>query len=120
MQGVGIVFSRFLEVSFELGVIIGMVIVLFYAILGGMKGITYTQVAQYCILIFAFMLPAFFISLQMTGNIIPQIGMGSTLNDGSGVFLLEKLDLLSKDLGFNEYTTGSKSITESSWLKFFI
>jgi cation/acetate symporter len=90
-------------------VIIGMVIVLFYAILGGMKGITYTQVAQYCILIFAFMLPAFFISLQMTGNIIPQIGMGSTLNDGSGVFLLEKLDLLSKDLGFNEYTKGSKS-----------
>ena len=112
MQGVGIVFSRFLEVSFELGVIIGMVIVLFYAILGGMKGITYTQVAQYCILIFAFMLPAFFISLQMTGNIIPQIGMGSTLNDGSGVFLLEKLDLLSKDLGFNEYTTGSKSIID--------
>ena len=112
MQGVGIVFSRFLEVSFEVGVVVGMVIVLFYAILGGMKGITYTQVAQYCILIFAFMLPAFFISFQMTGNIIPQIGMGSTLNDGSGVYLLEKLDILSRDLGFNEYTTGSKSMID--------
>tara|TARA_Y100000817_G_scaffold88034_1_gene68501 strand:- start:924 stop:2594 length:1671 start_codon:yes stop_codon:yes gene_type:complete len=112
MQGVGIVFSRFLEVSFEVGVVVGMVIVLFYAILGGMKGITYTQVAQYCILIFAFMLPAFFISFQMTGNIIPQIGMGSTLNDGSGVYLLEKLDTLSRDLGFNEYTTGSKSMID--------
>ena len=89
-----------------------MVIVLFYAILGVMKGITYTQVAQYCILIFAFMLPAFFISFQMTGNIIPQIGMGSTLNDGSGVYLLEKLDILSRDLGFNEYTTGSKSMID--------
>ena len=112
MQGVGVVFSRFLEVSFEVGVVVGMVIVLFYAILGGMKGITYTQVAQYCILIFAFMLPAFFISFQMTGNIIPQIGMGSTLNDGSGVYLLEKLDILSRDLGFNEYTTGSKSMID--------
>ena len=112
MQGVGFVFSRFLEVSFEVGVVVGMVIVLFYAILGGMKGITYTQVAQYCILIFAFMLPAFFISFQMTGNIIPQIGMGSTLNDGSGVYLLEKLDILSRDLGFNEYTTGSKSMID--------
>jgi cation/acetate symporter len=87
-----------------------MVIVLFYAVLGGMKGITYTQVAQYCVLIFAFMVPAFFISLQMTGNFIPQIGMGSQINDGSGIFLLEKLDLLSKDLGFNEYTSGSKSV----------
>ena len=107
MRGVGIVFSRFLEVPINTGVIIGMVIVLFYAVLGGMKGITYTQVAQYCILIFAFMLPAIFISFQMTGNLIPQIGMGSTLNDNSGVYLLDKLDLLSKDLGFNEYTNGS-------------
>ena len=72
-----------------------MIIVLFYAVLGGMKGITYTQVAQYCVLIFAFMVPAFFISFQMTGNFIPQIGMGSTVNDGSGVYLLEKLDLLT-------------------------
>ena len=110
MRGVGIVFSRFLEIPIESGVIVGMIIVLFYAVLGGMKGITYTQVAQYCVLIFAFMVPAFFISLQMTGNFIPQIGMGSQINDGSGIFLLEKLDLLSKDLGFNEYTSGSKSV----------
>jgi cation/acetate symporter len=112
MRGVGIVFSRFLEVPINTGVIIGMVIVLFYAVLGGMKGITYTQVAQYCILIFAFMLPAIFISFQMTGNLVPQIGMGSTLNDNSGVYLLDKLDLLSKDLGFNEFTNGSKSVTD--------
>ncbi len=110
MRGVGIVFSRFLEIPIESGVIVGMVIVLFYAVLGGMKGITYTQVAQYCVLIFAFMVPAFFISLQMTGNFIPQIGMGSQINDGSDIYLLEKLDLLSKDLGFNEYTSGSKSV----------
>ena len=110
MRGVGIVFSRFLEIPIESGVIVGMVIVLFYAVLGGMKGITYTQVAQYCVLIFAFMVPAFFISFQMTGNFIPQIGMGSMINDGSGVYLLEKLDLLSKDLGFTEYTSGSKSV----------
>ena len=112
MRGVGIVFSRFLEIPIESGVIVGMIIVLFYAVLGGMKGITYTQVAQYCILIFAFMVPAFFISFQMTGNIIPQIGMGSTLNDGSGMYLLNKLDTLSKDLGFNEYTKGSKSVID--------
>ena len=112
MRGVGIVFSRFLEIPIESGVIVGMIIVLFYAVLGGMKGITYTQVAQYCILIFAFMVPAFFISFQMTGNIIPQIGMGSTLNDGSGTYLLNKLDTLSKDLGFNEYTKGSKSVID--------
>ncbi len=112
MRGVGIVFSRFLEIPIESGVVVGMVIVLFYAVLGGMKGITYTQVAQYCVLIFAFMVPAFFISFQMTGNFIPQIGMGSTINDGSGVYLLEKLDLLSKDLGFNEYTSGSKSVPD--------
>ena len=112
MRGVGIVFSRFLEIPIESGIVVGLVIVLFYAVLGGMKGITYTQVAQYCVLIFAFMVPAFFISFQMTGNFIPQIGMGSTINDGSGVYLLEKLDLLSKDLGFNEYTSGSKSVLD--------
>ena len=112
MRGVGIVFSRFLEIPIESGVVVGMVIVLFYAVLGGMKGITYTQVAQYCVLIFAFMVPAFFISFQMTGIFVPQIGMGSVINDGSGVYLLEKLDLLSKDLGFNEYTTGSKSVLD--------
>ncbi|WP_339628996.1 sodium:solute symporter family protein [uncultured Maribacter sp.] len=112
MRGVGVVFSRFLQVDINTGVIIGMVIVLFYAVLGGMKGITYTQVAQYCVLIFAFMVPAIFISIQMTGNPIPQLGMGSTLNDGSGTFLLDKLDGLSTELGFNEYTNGSKSLTD--------
>lgn len=109
MRGVGLVFSRFLEVDINTGVIIGMLIVLFYAVLGGMKGITYTQVAQYCVLIFAFMVPAIFISIQMTGNPIPQLGFGSTLSDGSGTYLLDKLDGLSTDLGFNEYTEGSKS-----------
>jgi len=109
MRGVGVVFSRFLEVDITTGVIIGMVIVLFYAVLGGMKGITYTQVAQYCVLIFAFMVPAIFISFQMTGNPVPQLGMGSTLSDGSGTYLLEKLNGLSTELGFNEYTDGSKS-----------
>jgi len=108
MRGVGVVFSRFLEVDINTGVIIGMVIVLFYAVLGGMKGITYTQVAQYCVLIFAFMVPAIFISIQMTDNPIPQLGMGSTLSDGSGTYLLDKLNGLSTDLGFAEYTDGSK------------
>ncbi len=112
MRGVGVVFSRFLQVDINTGVIIGMVIVLFYAVLGGMKGITYTQVAQYCVLIFAFMVPAIFISLQMTGNPIPQLGMGDTLNDGSGTFLLDRLDGLSTELGFNEYTEGSKSLVD--------
>ena len=109
MRGVGVVFSRFLEVDIDTGVIIGMIIVLFYAVLGGMKGITYTQVAQFCVLIFAFMVPAFFISIQMTGNPIPQLGMGSQLNDGSGTYLLERLNGLSQELGFANYTTGSKS-----------
>lgn len=109
MRGVGLVFSRFLEVDINTGVIIGMIIVLFYAVLGGMKGITYTQVAQYCVLIFAFMVPAIFISIQMTGQPIPQIGFGSQLSDGSGTYLLDKLDGLSTDLGFAEYTEGSKS-----------
>ena len=112
MRGVGVVFSRFLEVDINTGVIIGMIIVLFYAVLGGMKGITYTQVAQYCVLIFAFMVPAIFISIQMTGNPIPQLGMGSTLNDGSGTYLLDKLDGLSTELGFNAYTDGSKSLVD--------
>lgn len=109
MRGVGIVFSRFLEVDINTGVIIGMLIVLFYAVLGGMKGITYTQVAQYCVLIFAFMVPAIFISIQMTGNPIPQLGFGAELSDGSGTYLLDKLDGLSTELGFSEYTVGSKS-----------
>ena len=109
MRGVGVVFSRFLEVNINTGVIIGMLIVLFYAVLGGMKGITYTQVAQYCVLIFAFMVPAIFISIQMTGNPIPQIGMGSTLSDGSGTYLLDRLNGLSQELGFADYTQGSKS-----------
>ena len=112
MRGVGIVFSRFLEVDINTGVIIGMIIVLFYAVLGGMKGITYTQVAQYCVLIFAFMVPAIFISIQMTGNPIPQLGFGSELADGSGTFLLDKLDGLSTDLGFAEYTEGTKSLVD--------
>ncbi|MCM4173758.1 cation acetate symporter [Arenibacter sp. TNZ] len=112
MRGVGVVFSRFLQVDINTGVIIGMVIVLFYAVLGGMKGITYTQVAQYCVLIFAFMVPAIFISFQMTGNPVPQLGMGSTLNDGSGTFLMDRLNGLSTELGFAEYTDGSKSVID--------
>ena len=107
MRGVGLVFSRYLEVDINTGVVIGMAIVLFYAVLGGMKGITYTQVAQYCVLIFAFMVPAIFISIQMTGNPVPQLGFGSEGSDG--INLLDKLDGLSRDLGFHEYTTGSKS-----------
>lgn len=112
MRGVGVVFSRFLEVDINTGVIIGMVIVLFYAVLGGMKGITYTQVAQYCVLIFAFMVPAIFISIQMTGNPIPQLGMGGTVTDGSGAYLLDKLNGLQTELGFDEYTNGSKSMMD--------
>ncbi|MGM5470308.1 sodium:solute symporter family protein [Flavobacteriaceae bacterium LMO-SS05] len=112
MRGVGIVFSRFLEVDINTGVIIGMLIVLFYAVLGGMKGITYTQVAQYCVLIFAFMVPAIFISIQMTGNPVPQLGFGSELADGSGTYLLDKLDGLNTQLGFSEYTEGSKSMID--------
>jgi len=109
MRGVGIVFSRFLDVDIELGVVIGMIIVFFYAVLGGMKGITYTQVAQYCVLIFAFTVPAIFISIQMTGNPIPQVGMGGELVNEPGTFLLDKLDLISQDLGLGAYTDGSKS-----------
>ncbi|QCX40008.1 cation acetate symporter [Aureibaculum algae] len=111
MRGVGLVFSRFLEVDINTGVFIGMIIVLFYAVLGGMKGITYTQVAQYCVLIFAFMVPAIFISIQMTGNPIPQLGMGGKVT-GESVYLLDKLDGLSTDLGFAAYTNGSKSLID--------
>ena len=111
MRGVGVVFSRFLEVEINTGVIIGMIIVLFYAVLGGMKGITYTQVAQYCVLIFAFMVPAIFISIQMTGNPIPQLGMGGTVV-GTDTYLLDKLNGLSTELGFTEYTDGSKSMID--------
>lgn len=111
MRGVGLVFSRFLEVEINTGVIIGMIIVLFYAVLGGMKGITYTQVAQYCVLIFAFMVPAIFISIQATGNVIPQLGMGGTVT-GSETYLLDKLNGLSTELGFTEYTSGKKSMMD--------
>ena len=112
MRGVGIVFSRFLEVDINTGVIIGMLIVLFYAVLGGMKGITYTQVAQYCVLIFAFMVPAIFISIQMTGNPVPQLGFGGEISDGSSTYLLDKLDNLNVELGFNEYTDNTKPLID--------
>ena len=112
MRGVGIVFSRFLEVDINTGVIIGMLIVLFYAVLGGMKGITYTQVAQYCVLIFAFMVPAIFISIQMTGNPIPQLGFWSEISDGTSTYLLDKLDNLNVELGFNEYTDNTKPLID--------
>lgn len=106
MKGVGVAFSRFLEMDYESGLYIGMGVVFVYAVLGGMKGITYTQIAQYCVLILAYTIPAVFISLQLTGNPIPQLGLGSTLADGSGVYLLDKLDMVVTDLGFKEYTTG--------------
>ena len=108
MRGVGIVFSRFLEVDINLGVIIGMAIVFFYAVLGGMKGITYTQVAQYCVLIFAYLVPAIFVSILMTSNPNPALGFGDTLT-GSSVYLLDKLDQISTDLGFGAYTEFKKS-----------
>jgi len=104
MKGIGVAFSRFLEVPFEAGLFAGMAIVFIYAVLGGMKGVTYTQIAQYCVLIFAYTVPAVFISLQLTGNPIPQLGLGSTMADGSGVYLLDKLDLVLGDLGFAAYT----------------
>ncbi|WP_339812523.1 sodium:solute symporter family protein [uncultured Imperialibacter sp.] len=114
MRGVGIVFARFLEVDINTGVIIGMCIVLIYAVLGGMKGITYTQVAQYCVLIFAYMVPAIFISLIMTGNPIPQLGFGSELSDGT--YLLDKLDGLHQELGFAAYTTGKKTMIDLTFI----
>ena len=107
MRGVGIVFSRFLEVDINTGVVIGMAIVFIYAVLGGMKGITYTQVAQYCVLIFAYLVPAIFISLQLTSNPLPMLGFGSTMSDG--VYLLDKLDGLSAELGIAAFTSGNKS-----------
>ncbi len=110
MKGVGVAFGRFLEVEFETGVLIGMAIVFFYAVLGGMKGITYTQIAQYCVLIFAYTVPAIFISMQLTGNPLPQLGLGSTLSDGSGMYVLEKLDKIVMDLGFTQYTEAQGSM----------
>ena len=107
MRGVGIVFSRFLEVDINLGVIIGMIIVFFYAVLGGMKGITYTQVAQYCVLIFAYLVPAIFISILVTGNQVPQLGFGDTFV-GKNIYLRDKLDLVSGDLGVAAYTDNVK------------
>lgn len=108
MRGVGVVFSRFLEVDINTGVFIGMLIVFTYAVLGGMKGITYTQVAQYCVLIFAYMVPAIFISIELTGDVIPQIGFGGKV-EGTSTYLLDKLDGLNQELGFAAYTSGSKS-----------
>ncbi|MEX0680536.1 MAG: sodium:solute symporter family protein [Balneolales bacterium] len=108
MRGVGIVFSRFLDVDITTGVIIGMIIVFFYSVLGGMKGITYTQVAQYCVLIFAYLLPAVYISLMLTNNPIPQLALGGTLADSPGIYLLDRLDGLMTELGFDQYTDGSK------------
>jgi cation/acetate symporter len=112
------VFSRFLEVDITTGVIIGMAVVFFYAVLGGMKGITYTQVAQYCVLICAYMVPAIFISILMTGNPIPQLGFGSSMGDGSGMYLLDKLDGLNTDLGFKPYTDGSKAMIDVFFITF--
>ena len=112
MRGVGIVFSRFLDVEITTGVIIGMGIVFIYSVLGGMKGITYTQVAQYCVLIFAYMVPAFFLSFMITDNPIPQLGLGSQVTDGSGMSVLQKLDTVLVDLGFTAYTAGTKSMID--------
>lgn len=111
MRGVGVVFARFLEVDINVGIIIGMAIVFFYAVMGGMKGITYTQVAQYCVLIFAFMVPAIFTSIMVTGSAIPQIGFGSTIS-GTDVYLMDKLEGLSSELGFTSYIDGSKSMVD--------
>jgi len=110
MRGVGIVFSRFLEVDIVTGLLVGMGLVFFYAVLGGMKGITYTQVAQYCVLIFAYTIPAVFIALQITGNPIPQLGLGGSVGDGTA--FLTKLDQVVTDLGFLEYTKGNKSMID--------
>ena len=105
MKGIGVAFSRFLEMPFEMGLFVGMGIVFIYAVLGGMKGVTYTQIAQYVVLIFAYTVPAVFISLSLTGNALPQLGLGSVMADGSGVHLLEKMDQTLTDLGFAAYTT---------------
>ncbi len=113
MRGVGIVFSRFLEVDINTGVMVGMAIVFVYAVMGGMKGITYTQVAQYCVLIFAFLVPAVFLSIMWTDNPIPQLGFGSRLNDGSGLTVLQKLDQVTTELGFSAYTQSNRSVIDS-------
>ncbi len=105
MKGIGVAFSRFLEIPFNYGLFLGMGIVFIYAVLGGMKGVTYTQIAQYCVLIFAYTVPAIFISLQLTGVALPQLGLGAAMSDGSGMFLLEKMDKTLVDLGFAAYTT---------------
>ncbi len=115
MKGVGVAFSRFMETSFEVGLFAGMAIVFVYAVLGGMKGITYTQIAQYCVLIFAYTVPAIFISLQLTGNPLPQLGLGSTMA-GDNVFLLDKLDQIVTELGFKEYTTSKLGSTLNMFL----
>lgn len=110
MKGIGVAFSRFLETDYETGLYTGMIIVFFYAVLGGMKGITYTQIAQYCVLIMAYTIPAIFISFQLTGNPVPQLGLGSTLA-GTDTYLLDKLDLMVTDLGFDQYTTQGRLST---------
>lgn len=114
MRGVGIVFSRFLEVDINTGVVVGMAIVFVYAVMGGMKGITYTQVAQYCVLVFAFLVPAIFLSIMWTGNPVPQLGFGSTLNDGSGLTVLQKLDQVTTELGFRAYSERNRSLIDST------
>ena len=106
MKGIGVAFSRFLEVDYDQGLSIGMIIVFIYAVMGGMKGITYTQIAQYVIMIIAYTIPAIFISFMLTGNPIPQIGLGGQLSDGT--YLLDKLDKIVTDLGFDQYTTSSR------------
>ena len=106
MKGIGVAFSRFLEVDYDQGLIVGMVIVFIYAVMGGMKGITYTQIAQYVIMIIAYTIPAIFISFMLTGNPIPQLGLGSTIKDGT--YLLDTLDKIVTDLGFAEYTTHAR------------
>jgi len=111
MKGIGVAFSRFLEVDYNTGLATGMLIVFFYAVMGGMKGITYTQIAQYVILIFAYTIPAIFISLAITGNPLPQLGLGSTMADGSGTYVLDRLDQVVTDLGFAEYTTAKRLST---------
>ena len=115
MKGVGVAFSRFLEVRYEVGLLVGMGIVFFYAVMGGMKGITYTQIAQYCILILAYTIPAIFISLTLTGNPIPQLGLGSTMA-GTDTFLLDRLDQVVTELGFAEYTTNARLSTLNTFM----
>ncbi len=115
MKGIGVAFSRFLEVDYDIGLAVGMGIVFFYAVMGGMKGITYTQIAQYCVLILAYTIPAIFISLYLTGNPLPQLGLGSTMV-GSDVYLLDRLDQVLRDLGFAEYTTNARLSQTNMWM----